>query len=84
MLDTKKNITVTGSSSINGVKAIEFKATIDSENPENMSITNWQTNKTLYKENRTVCRADQAEFEDQVYALQDEMIAEKEAVANEG
>ena len=75
MLNTKKNITVTGSSSINGVKAIEFKATIDSDNPQNLSLTNWQTDKALYKENRATCRADQAEFEDQVYALQDEMIS---------
>ena len=74
MLNTKKNITVTGNSSIDGVKAIEFKAMIDSDNPQNMSITTWQTDKALYKENRTVCRADQAEFEDQVYVLQDEMI----------
>ena len=37
MLNTKKSITVTGNSSIDGVKAIEFKATIDSDNPQNMS-----------------------------------------------
>lgn len=76
MLNTKKSITVTGSSSIDGVKAIEFKATIDSDNPQNMSITTWQTDKALYKANRTVCRADYVEFEDGIYELQDEMIAE--------
>ena len=83
MLNTKKNITITGGSSIDGVKASEFKATIDSENPANMTITNWQTNKALYKANHDVCIADQKAFEEYAYTLQDEMIAEKQAEAVE-
>ena len=55
-----------------------FTATIDSANPENMSINEYYqgTNgKDLYKEHRSECRADEAAFEDMVYDLQDEMIA---------
>lgn len=56
-----------------------FTATVDSANPENMSISEYYqgTNgKDLYKEHRSECRVDKAEFEDAVYALQDQMIAE--------
>ena len=66
---------------IGEVEACGFQAMIDSTNPNNMSISSWQTNPSLYKENRTVCRADQAEFEDYCYSVQDEKIAEmKETV----
>ena len=74
MLELKRKITYTGRSVINGVAAAGFQAIIDFENPSNMSTNNWVIDKALYKENRIICRADQASFEDQVYALQDEMI----------
>lgn len=83
MLNYKKNITVTGGSYIDGVQAEGYSATISSENPEDITLSSWQTDKALYKENRTQCRKDAAEFEDMAYALQDEMIAEKQAEATE-
>lgn len=80
----KKNITITGQSIIevteNGttkqVVAQGYTATINSDNPENMNISSYQQDKAVYKANRTQCRQDEAEFEDAVYAIQDEMIAE--------
>lgn len=74
MLNIKKNITLTGESKIDGVVACGFRAVIDSEKPEDMTISSWQVNKNLYKANRAACRADEAEFEDAAYALQDELI----------
>lgn len=77
MLTTRRSITYTGESKIDGVAAENYQAVIDSENPEDMTISSWQTNKALYKANRSTCRADAAEFEDMVYAVQDELIAKK-------
>lgn len=81
MLNTKKSITLTGQSTINGVIAEGYSATINSDNPTDMSISAYQQDKDLYKANRTICRTDRAEFEDAAYALQDEMLAALEAEA---
>lgn len=76
MLNMKKSITLTGESMINGVQAEGYSATINSNDPEDMTLTSWQADKALYKANRAQCRQDAADFEDAAYALQDEMIAE--------
>lgn len=81
MLKFTEQTTFSGKSVIDGVVAEEYKAVIDSNNPEGMTITSWQVNKEVYKANRSQCRADNAEFEDMAYAKQDEMIAAKEKVA---
>lgn len=78
MLKITESTTFSGKSVIDGVVAEEYKAVIDSNNPEGMTVTSWQVNKEVYKANRVQCRADNAEFEDMAYAKQDEMIAEKE------
>lgn len=79
MLKVERSITLTGESIIDGVQAEGYSAKISSENPDGITFSNWQANKTLYKANRTQCRQDAADFEDAAYAVQDEMIAEKEA-----
>ncbi|MBR2503340.1 MAG: hypothetical protein IKB62_04360 [Oscillospiraceae bacterium] len=79
MLKTRKTITIGGNSIIDGAEAAGFQAQIDSANPENMTLNNWQTNAQLYKDNRAQCRADQAEFEDYAYSVQDQLIAEMAA-----
>lgn len=78
MLTTKKNVTLTGTTTIDGVIVAGYQAVIDSENPEDMNLSNWQSNKELYKQNRTICREERAEFEDAAYNLQDTMIEESE------
>lgn len=83
MLTMEKKVTVTGNSVIDGVVAEGYSATIDSNNPENISFSSYQQDKAVYKANRTQCRADSAEFEDAAYAIQDEMIAEKAAKEKE-
>lgn len=79
MLTIDTNITLTGKSMIDGVQAEGYQAVIKSDNPEDMTITSWQTNKALYKANRVQCRADSAEFEELAYAKQEELIAEMAA-----
>lgn len=83
MLKIKKSTTITGHSVINGVDVCGYQAIIDNENPEMLSMSEWKNDELLYKENRTVCRADEAEFEDLVYTLQDELIAQKGTEADE-
>ena len=83
MLKTNKKITINGKSMVNDAEVAGFQAQIDSSNPENMTLNNWQTNAQLYKENRAICRADQAEFEDYAYTVQDQLIAEKTAEPTE-
>ncbi len=82
MLSTiKKNITISATSQIDGKNAAGYSATINSENPEDVNFSPYQIDKDLYKKNRAQCRKDNAEFEDMVYVIQDQMIAEKEAAS---
>ena len=78
-LEITKSMTLTGRSMIDGVQAEGYSATINSDNPSDITFSSWQTDKGLYKDNRAQCRKDSADFEDAAYAIQDEMIAEKEA-----
>ena len=79
MLKTTKKITINGKSIIDNVEVCGYQAQIDESNPTNMSLSDWQINKELYKANRVECRADIAEFEDYAYTIQDELIAALEA-----
>lgn len=80
MLEVNREITLIGSSKIGDEIAENYRATIMSGNPEDMTFSSFQIDKALYKENRTTCREDRAAFEEKAYALQDEMIAKlKEA-----
>lgn len=78
MLNIKKNITLTGTSTIDGQAAAGFSAVINSDNPDDITFSSWQTDKALYKANRSECRQDEAAFEDAAYLVQDEMIAAQE------
>lgn len=76
MLKKEKCMTVSGRSIIGDKEVCGYNATIESENPANMTFSSYTINKELYKENRTECRADEAAFEDYCYELQDKMYAE--------
>lgn len=81
MLTTTKSITITGNSKIGDVVAESYSATINSDNPEDITLSSWQQDKATYKANRAQCRKDSAEFEDLAYQLQDEMLAATETAA---
>lgn len=78
---TKKvTITAISTTEIEGKKVVleNYTATVDSENPENMSMSKFFPTaeaRELYKEHRAECREDYAAFEENAYALQDEMFA---------
>lgn len=74
MLKMEQEISYIGKSVINDAEVVGFSAKMKSEDPSNVVFASWQIDKEAYKANRTVCRADQAAFEDAVYAQQDEML----------
>ena len=88
----KKKIEITANSVVeitdgDSKKLVEvegYSCRIDSANPGNIEISKWPMNadmKKVYKEHRSECRSDWAEFEDAAYTLQDEMLAALEAEA---
>ena len=72
------SITRIGYTTIDGVMVMQHTCTIQADNPEEMSVSSIKVDQKLYKENREICRADIAEFEDLAYQVQDKYIAEKE------
>lgn len=80
--EVTKTITLTSESLIDGVAALRFVGTVNSANPEDVTLSSVQVNKALYKANRKQCREDEAAFEDYVYSLQDDMIASTEKAEN--
>lgn len=79
MLKVTKNIEITGTSIFEEKTAAGYSAKINSNDPTDMTLTNWIADKDSYKTNRTQCYAERETFEDEVYALQAELIAEKAA-----
>ena len=75
MLKTSQKTTIKGESVIDGAVVSVFTASIDSEDPNQITFSSTQINKAAYKENRVAVRADEAAFEDYAYSLQDEMLA---------
>ena len=79
----EKRTTIEGKSVINNIVAENYSASINSNNPEDISFSTYQVDKEVYKANRAQCRKDRAEFEDMAYTLQDQMIKEEEANASD-
>jgi hypothetical protein len=75
----KKNfekIVIEGSSILDGERLVaRFFANIDLADPKNIVLSTHQLDKELCKERRSEVRADEVEFEDYAYALQDKVIA---------
>ena len=82
-LQSRKKITVEGESVINGGVVQGYRAEINSENPEDITLSDWIVDKNGYKENRVQARRDSNEFEDMAYAIQDEMIADTGTIGTE-
>ncbi len=74
-LTTKKNVTITGVSTIEGQQVAYFNATIPQDEGTS-SINRTVTNQTLYEANKTEVRADERAFQDKVYEVEDSLAAE--------
>jgi len=76
MLKTNKNITITGQSIIGETQVVFMSANISTDGNSSASITTNIMNETVYKANKIECRKDIADFQDAVYATQDEITAD--------
>ena len=74
-LKTQQTVTLTGTSEINGVQIAYFNASVP-QGLGNSTISRSVTNQDLYDANRTEVRSDETEFQEKVYAIEDNMLAE--------
>lgn len=79
----KKTINLSAISTINGESVVQFYAGFDSENIDMMVPSRSVLNNTLYRANREMVMVDQEAFEDQAYALLDEMTKTNTTTATE-
>ena len=82
--EVSKRIVLTHTVKVDGEVIRTTTMGIDSDNPNSLEkqptySAGGPNAEKLYKDNRAEVRTVEAKFEDDVYALQDQMIAEKEA-----
>lgn len=75
MLRINKNITVTGTSEIEGQIVVYMSASIGTEGNVNANINKNITNQELYNANKLIIREDMTAFEKEVYKVEDEINA---------
>lgn len=80
-LNYKKSITITGESKINGEIAASFNGNITTDTAGNSSVTTSIHNQALYRANRVECRKDMDDFQEKVWAAEDDFLAELEEQA---
>ena len=73
MLNINKNITLSGTSMIDLKQVAYMSATISTNGGSGANINKNITNQELYKANKEQVRADIAEFEKEVYKIEDEL-----------
>ena len=73
-LKITQTVTITGTSEIEGQQVAYFSAQIP-QGVGDSTISRNITNQTLYDANRKIVRADEAEFQSKVYAIEDSMLA---------
>ena len=73
-LKITQTVTITGASEIDGQQAAYFSAQVP-QGVGNSTISRNITNQVLYDSNRTAVRADEAEFQSKVYAIEDSLLA---------
>lgn len=73
MLNVSKNITLSGTSVIEGVQVAYMSASISTDGGNGANINKTITNQEVYNANKVAVRADIAEFENKVYEIEDEL-----------
>lgn len=80
-LETKKSISITGESKINGQSVIYLSANVTTDSAGNTSINQTINNQDLYCQNRVECRKDVEDFQDKVWTVEDDLLSEVEEQA---
>ena len=73
MLNINKNITLSGTSVIDGVQVAYMSASISTDGGNGANVNKTITNQEVYNANKVAVRADIAEFEAKVYEVEDEL-----------
>lgn len=73
MLKINKTININGNSEIDGQVVVYMSASISTDGNTNANINKNIANQELYNANKSQVRADMAEFEDEVYKVEDEL-----------
>lgn len=73
MLNVSKNITLSGTSVIEGVQVAYMSASISTDGGNGANVNKTITNQEVYNSNKVAVRADIAEFENKVYEIEDEL-----------
>ncbi|MDN5446681.1 MAG: hypothetical protein L0F86_04740 [Lactococcus lactis] len=74
-LTTKQTVSLTGESRVNGQTIASFTAQIP-QGDGNSSVNLYVTDQELYNLNRTEVRKDQTEFQEIVYQIEDNLLAQ--------
>lgn len=77
MLTSDKKITLSGESKIGGKLAVSLSAEISKVSAGNTYVRQTIIDRDLYSANRKECRKDIADFQAQVYDIEDEMAHEE-------
>ena len=80
-LEIKKSININGESKINNQSVIFLTANVTTSNVGNTSINQTINNQELYRQNRVECRKDVEDFQDKVWAIEDDLLQEVEGQA---
>lgn len=75
MLNVNRTINLNGTSNIDGVPAVFMSASIQS-NGSGVTATKNITNQELYNANKAECRKDVADFESEIYKIEDDLVKE--------
>lgn len=71
MLEINKTITLNGTSTVNGQIVVNMHASLSTDGKTSGNINKNIYNLELYNEHKTDARADMAEFETEVYKVED-------------
>lgn len=74
MLKVNKNITVNGTSEIEGVQVVYMSATVSTDGSSSGNINTSITNKDLYNANKVEVRKDINDFTEIVYEVEDQTV----------
>lgn len=80
-LNTKKSISITGESKINGQQVIYLNANVTTDSAGNTNINQSITDQNLYRQNRVECRKDIDDFQAKVWVIEDDLLNEVEEQA---
>lgn len=73
MLKVNKNITLNGTSEIDGQVVVYMSANISTDGNSSANINKSIANQDLYTSNKVAVRADMKQFEEEVYKAEDEL-----------